>query len=33
MRHVAYMGDMRNVYRIFIRKPEWKKPLGISGLR
>jgi hypothetical protein len=26
--HVARMGDMRNAYNIFIRKPEGMKPLG-----
>jgi hypothetical protein len=26
--HVAYMGDMRNVYNILVGKPEGKKPLG-----
>jgi len=22
------MGKMRNAYKILVRKPEWKKPLG-----
>jgi hypothetical protein len=26
--HVARMGEMRNVYRIFVRKHERKRPLG-----
>jgi hypothetical protein len=26
--HVACMGEKRNVYRIVVRKPEGKKPLG-----
>jgi hypothetical protein len=25
--HVAYMGEMRNAYKILVRKPEWKRPL------
>jgi hypothetical protein len=25
---VALMGDKRNVYRVFMRKPDGKKPLG-----
>jgi hypothetical protein len=26
--HVARMGEKRNVYRLFVRKPEGKRPLG-----
>jgi hypothetical protein len=26
--HVARMGEDRNVYRVFIGKPEGKRPLG-----
>jgi hypothetical protein len=26
--HVAYMGEMRNEYKILVRKPEEKRPLG-----
>jgi hypothetical protein len=26
--HVAQMGDKRNAYRILLRKPEGKRPLG-----
>jgi hypothetical protein len=26
--HVARMGEMRNVYRILVGKPEGKRPLG-----
>jgi hypothetical protein len=26
--HVAHMGEMRNLYKIFVRKPEGKGPLG-----
>jgi hypothetical protein len=26
--HVARMGEERNVYRVFVRKPEGKKPPG-----
>jgi hypothetical protein len=26
--HVALMGEKRNAYRIFARKPEGKRPLG-----
>jgi hypothetical protein len=25
--HVTHVGKMRNVYKILIRKPEWKRPL------
>jgi hypothetical protein len=27
-KHVALMGEMRNAYRILVRKPEEKKLLG-----
>jgi hypothetical protein len=27
-RYVAHMGDMRNAYKILIRKPEGKRPVG-----
>ena len=27
-RHVAHMGDGRGVYRVSVRKPEGKRPLG-----
>jgi hypothetical protein len=26
--HVARMGEKRNAYRIFVEKPEGKRPLG-----
>jgi hypothetical protein len=26
--HVAHMGEIRNAYTIFIRKPEGKRPFG-----
>jgi hypothetical protein len=26
--HVAHMGEERNVYRVLMRKPEEKRPLG-----
>jgi len=26
--HVAYMGEMRNAYKILVRKPEGKRPHG-----
>jgi hypothetical protein len=28
VRHVAHVEDMRNSYKIFIGKPEWKRMLG-----
>jgi hypothetical protein len=28
MGHVACMGEMRNAYKILVRKPERKRPLG-----
>jgi hypothetical protein len=31
--HVARMGDMRNVYRLLVGKPEGKRPLGRSRRR
>jgi hypothetical protein len=31
--HVAQMGDKRNVYRLFVRKPKGKRPLGRSRRR
>jgi len=31
--HVTHMGKMRNVYKILVRKPEGKRPLGIPGYR
>jgi hypothetical protein len=27
-RHVARMGEKRNAYRLFVRKPEGKRPVG-----
>jgi len=26
--HVARMGERRGVYRVFVRKPDGKRPLG-----
>jgi len=26
--HVAHMGERRGIYRVFIQKPEGKRPLG-----
>jgi hypothetical protein len=26
--HVAHMEDIKNAYRVLVRKPEWKRPLG-----
>jgi hypothetical protein len=26
--HVARMGEKRNAYRLFVRKPEGKRPIG-----
>jgi len=26
--HMTHMGMIRNAYKILVRKPEWKKPLG-----
>jgi hypothetical protein len=31
--HVAYMGEMRNAYRILVGKSEGKRPLGRHRLR
>jgi hypothetical protein len=31
--HVARMGEMRNVYRILVGKPEGKRPLGTPRRR
>jgi hypothetical protein len=31
--HVAYMGKMRNVYKILVGKPEGKRPLRRARLR
>jgi hypothetical protein len=31
--HVALIGDNRNAYRILVRKPEGKKPLGRQRCR
>jgi hypothetical protein len=31
--HVARMGEKRNEYRILVRKPKGKRPLGRPGLR
>jgi hypothetical protein len=31
--HVAQMGEKRNAYRILVRKPEGKRPLGRSRRR
>jgi hypothetical protein len=28
----AGMGEMRNAYNIFIRKPEMRRPLGTLGI-
>jgi len=28
--HVAHMGEMRNAYKILVRKTEGKRPLGRS---
>jgi hypothetical protein len=27
-RHVARMGEERELYRVLVRKPEWKRPFG-----
>jgi hypothetical protein len=29
--YVARMGKMRNAYKIFVGKPEWKRPVGRSS--
>jgi hypothetical protein len=31
--HVARMGEKRNVYRLFVGKPEGRRPLGRPKLR
>jgi hypothetical protein len=31
--HVASMGEMRNIYKILVRKPEEKKPLERARCR
>jgi hypothetical protein len=31
VRHMARMGEERNVYRVLIRKPEGKRPPRIDG--
>jgi hypothetical protein len=31
--HVAWMGEMKNVYKILVRKPEEKRPLEIHRCR
>jgi len=31
--HVSRMGEIRNAYKIFVRKSEWKRPLGILRRR
>ena len=28
MGHVAHMGEMRDIYRVLVEKPEEKRPLG-----
>jgi hypothetical protein len=33
MKHVAHMGKMGNVQKIFVGKPEGKRPLGRSRRR
>jgi len=33
MRHVARMGEMRNVYNVLLGNPEGKRPLGRPGRR
>lgn len=30
MGHVMRMGEIRNVYKILVEEPEWKRPLGRS---
>jgi len=30
--YVAHMGEMRNVYKILVRKPKGKRPLGRLGI-
>jgi len=31
--HVAFMGQGRGLYRVLVRKPEEKRPLGRTGRR
>jgi hypothetical protein len=31
--HVESVGDMRNAYRMFMEKPEWKRPLNACRRR
>jgi hypothetical protein len=31
--HLAHTGEMRNAYRILVRKPEGNRPLGRPGCR
>jgi hypothetical protein len=31
MNHVTQMGEKRNVYRLFVGKPEGRRPLGTPG--
>jgi hypothetical protein len=31
--HVGYMGERRGVYRVLVKKPEGKRPLGRPRLR
>jgi hypothetical protein len=28
MGNVSQMGEIRNAYKILVRKPKWKRPLG-----
>jgi hypothetical protein len=31
--HVARIGEKENAYRLFVRKPEGKRPVGRTSLR
>jgi hypothetical protein len=31
--HVAQTGEKRNTYKLLVRKPEWKLPLGSPSCR
>jgi len=31
--HIARIGERRGAYRVLVRKPEGKRPLGIPNLR
>ena len=31
--HVAHMGERRGVYKVLVRKPEGKRPLGKASFR